>query len=209
MILILIPTYNRAKFLEECFQELKKQTCKDFEVVVYDDGSLDNTRDVVHKYGHTYLRGEKNHGVGYSRNKLFEYVKSLEIKPDFLMWQDSDDMPHPNRVQYMKLAIEEQGADIIFSDMYFFNHPQVFTRTRTLHRVDISKYKNRAGLERNMNFATAIFKPNLVEFPFQNKRKREDVAWLSDLIEAGVKFGYLPTGLYYCRRHDERLTKKL
>lgn len=206
MIYILIPTYNRARFLKECLKELKNQVYTDYQVVVYDDGSTDETEEIVKDFKHIYIKGEKNKGVGLARNELFKYIDSLDHKPEYLIWQDSDDFSHRLRLKYMLMAIQEQQADIVFSDMYFFNHPEKHTRTRTIHKIDVSKYTSRAGLDRNMNFATAIFKTELIKYPFTDKKRREDAQWLSDLIDAGVKFGYLPTALYYCRRHAGRLT---
>ncbi len=208
-VAILIPTFNRKDFLKECLREFDNQTYKDFKIIVYDDGSTDGTDKMMGSFPDvTYIRNTENHGVGYARNMLFDYVESLENKPEYLMWQDSDDFPHINRVGYMVKAIEAQEADIAFSDMFFFMHPQKHTRTKTLHKIDITKYTNvQESLNNNMNFATAIFKTKLTKFRFdETLRRNEDGKWLLSLIDDGTKIGYLHTGLYYCRRHPGRLT---
>lgn len=70
---IVIPTYNRAQTLLTCLQHLERQTCKDFEVIVIDDGSTDDTPQLMEAYGKStplrfqYLR-QKNAGPARGRN---------------------------------------------------------------------------------------------------------------------------------------------
>ena len=203
---ILIPTFNRAEFLKQALESIAGQTFKDWEVCIYDDGSTDNTSkvatDFLENHMGKYERGTVNKGVGYARNRLFEMAEG-----EILAWQDSDDISHPHRLEQMVKALEEQKADIIFSEMYFFLHPNKHTQTRTIHRIDISKYTDRGGLHNNTNFATAVFKSDLKEFKFNAEmRRREDAEWLTQLMNAHKTFGYYRKPLYYCRRHPGRLT---
>ena len=52
LITIFTPTYNRAYTIHKCYESLKRQTCKDFEWLIIDDGSTDNTRDLVDKWNY-------------------------------------------------------------------------------------------------------------------------------------------------------------
>lgn len=212
-LLILIPTYNRKQFLYECLAHLKEQTFADFQVVVYDDGSTDDTAQMVWEKRAefppvTFIRSEENHGVAFARNKLFQFVEVLAVKPEFLAWQDSDDFSHKNRLELMVKALEAQNAQIAFSHMYFFLHPNKHTRTRTVHKIDVTKYTtDEQTLNNNMNFATAVFRTELVKYKFdETLRRNEDGKWLLQLINNGIKIGYYQNPLYYCRRHDGRLT---
>lgn len=208
-VAILIPTYNRAQFLSECLEELLHQSTRDFSIIVYDDGSTDNTAEMIKEYPEViYFRSDVNHGVGFARNELFAFLNRLPNPPKYLMWQDSDDFSHRNRIEYMVGAIEAQDVDICFSHMFFFSDPTNHRRTRTIHKVDVSKYKpDQETLNNNMNFATAIFKTELIRFQFrEDVRRNEDGKWMIDLINNGIKIGYLKIPLYYCRRHPGRLT---
>lgn len=205
---VLIPTYNRASFIEEALQSILFQGYKeDLEIVIFDDGSYDLTPTIIKKYQTgsfpykiKYLREFENHGVGYARNRLLEQVDG-----DYFVWQDSDDASAACRVQNLVKAIESQNVDALFSDMYFYKHPN--QSRKYLSKIDVTKYINRDGLSNNMHFATGIFKSSLKDFKFdETARRKEDVIWLTDLIEANVKFGYLPEPLYFCRRHSGRLT---
>jgi glycosyltransferase involved in cell wall biosynthesis len=199
---VLIPTYNRAEFLGYCLDSLTKQTFKDFCVIIYDDGSTDNTKKVVNEYSKIlnieYVKGETNKGVGFSRNELLKRVKT-----DFFCWQDSDDLSQPDRFEKQLKNID--GLDICFSWAYFFKHPN--KNRRGAYQIDVSRYDSREGLYKNMLFATGMFDKKCAEYKFNSRlRKKEDVDWLCKLIKAGMGFACSNEYLYYIRRHEGRLT---
>jgi glycosyltransferase involved in cell wall biosynthesis len=201
---VLIPTYNRDLFLDICLQSLTKQTYKNFDVCIYDDGSTDNTTKVVDQYRDKlnirYVRSEKNQGVGNARNQLLEMING-----DYFAWQDSDDIATPDRLEKLVAGIGDN--DGCFSFGYAFKSPN--TNTRYLFTIDVSKYKDRESLYNNMFFPSGIFKSNLTSYKFDKRlRRREDVAWLTKMLKAGVKFGCVTEPLYFLRRHDGRLTNQ-
>lgn len=204
---ILIPTYNRAKYIKPCIDSILNQTFKDINLIIYDDGSTDNTEAIIKEYQAThkniqYIKSKENRGVGFARNILLESSTA-----DYLMWQDSDDISHEKRVEESLEYMDWIGADIIFTGLIFFQDGKSFKRSKTISKVDITKYTNREGLYNNMNFATAFFRKELKGFKFDEELERkEDVVWITKLIERRVRFGYIEAPLYYCRRHKDRLT---
>lgn len=204
---ILIPTYNRAEYLKQALDSIRTQTFTDWRVVIYDDGSTDNTPDIVADFmkgnpNVIYIRSPFNHGVGYARNVLLDNIVSK-----YALWQDSDDISSPERIENMLTCIKVSKADICFSDLNFFSDNARPNKLRHILKVDITKYKSREGLVGNMCFATGIFKRSLKRFRFREDiKKKEDVNWLTQLINAKKKFGYMPKPLYYARRHAGRLT---
>ena len=86
---VIIPTYNRARVLKRSIQSVLDQTYQDFEIIVVDDGSNDNTKDVVNSFNNDkirYIRHEENRGPGAARNTGIELAES-----DYIAFQDSDD----------------------------------------------------------------------------------------------------------------------
>jgi glycosyltransferase involved in cell wall biosynthesis len=81
---VLIPTYNYAYCLDEAMQSVLDQTLSDFELIVIDDCSKDNTDDVMQKYltdpRITYMKNEKNLGLVGNWNKCLSYAKGDYIK---------------------------------------------------------------------------------------------------------------------------------
>ena len=92
---IIIPTYNRAEFLTEALNSIMSQTYKDFELIVVDDGSSDNTKEVVKNFdGEIKYLYRKNQGVSAARN-----LGINEAKGEFLSFLDSDDLWERNKLE--------------------------------------------------------------------------------------------------------------
>lgn len=210
-VAVLVPTYNRAEFLTEALASIGEGTYP-ADIIVYDDASQDEdvTQSVLADlYGRgliaDYLTGSENKGVAHARNQLLQHAMLLGYK--YMAWQDSDDISHPERLARQMARLKADNADVCFSNMYFFTHPRHYQKTRTVNRIDVTKYTSREGLYNNTNFATALFTRKAAALRFDEALpRREDVDWLTKLIEKGIKFTNEPEPLYYCRRHPGRLT---
>jgi len=104
---VVITSYNRAQFLPECLESVLSQTFRDFEVLVIDDGSTDNTPDLMRSYGPPvrYIR-QMNQGVVAAYNKGIELASG-----EYVAFLDSDDA-------FMPYALQ-MGVEI------FDKHPEV------------------------------------------------------------------------------------
>ena len=77
---VFTPTYNRGYTIHKCYESLKRQTYKNFEWVIIDDGSIDNTRQVVEKYiedGKLNIQyiSHENRGKHYAINEAVNMAK--------------------------------------------------------------------------------------------------------------------------------------
>ena len=122
---IFTPTYNRAYSLHLCYESLCRQTCKDFCWLVIDDGSTDNTRELVEgwkkegKVPITYFYQE-NQGMHGAHNAAYRLVDT-ELNTCI----DSDDYMPPSAVQRIKDKWIELGSDVyggIIGLDYDMNH---------------------------------------------------------------------------------------
>lgn len=111
---VIIPTYNRAYILGRAIQSVLNQTYQDFEVIVVDDGSTDNTEEVVLNFGSEkmrYIRHDKNRGAGAARNTGIRAARG-----EYIAFQDSDDKWYPNRLEEIAGIMEDhENIDFIFS----------------------------------------------------------------------------------------------
>ena len=118
---VVIPTYNRAKDIPRCLDSLIAQEFQDFEVLICDDGSTDDTSSVVAKYTHlldiTYSCGEHFGGPARPRNRGI----SLAGAP-YIAFLDSDDWWTPAKLR-LSLDALDAGADIISHDLYVVTRP--------------------------------------------------------------------------------------
>lgn len=97
-VTVCMPVYNGGKTIRTTLDNLLGQTHRDFEVLVYDDGSLDHTADIVARISARDSRvrlvvGESNRGRGFARNTLLGLTSGRVIA-----WQDADDLWHPEKL---------------------------------------------------------------------------------------------------------------
>lgn len=113
---IVIPNYNRADCLERCLDSLVAQTFNDFEVIICDDGSTDNSEEVVNRYvDRLNLKFETaiNFG-GPARPRNLGIVSS---RAPYIAFLDSDDWWTPNKL-FNSIPLLEAGADLVYHDLY-------------------------------------------------------------------------------------------
>jgi len=115
---IIIPAYNQGRFLAVAIDSALQQTYRDLEVIVVDDGSTDETRDVAARFGDriTYIH-QKNTGLPGARNRGIR-----EARGEYLCFLDSDDFYHPEKIQRQVELLEADPqigfvyCDIITTD---------------------------------------------------------------------------------------------
>jgi glycosyltransferase involved in cell wall biosynthesis len=135
---VIIPTYNRAGMIGTAIDSVLRQSYKDVEVIVVDDGSTDNTEAIVHAYGDavTYLRTEHG-GVAHARN-----VGMRAARGEFVTFLDSDDEHYPYTLELQTSLLKAYPAvDLVCSEMSAFDDNGFFERyhLKTYHR---SAYRN-------------------------------------------------------------------
>lgn len=110
---ILIPCYNTAPYLEDCIKSVISQNCKDWEMILVNDGSTDNTEDIMNVYSEKDDRirvfCQENQGVSASRNKAVR-----EARGDYLLFLDSDDRYKDGKcLDQIEENINNEDIDII------------------------------------------------------------------------------------------------
>lgn len=118
-ISVIIPVYNKEKFLEQCLNSVVKQTQDDIEIVIVDDGSTDNSPQIISKYKQKYnnikVITQKNKGViearieGY-RNATGEYIG----------WIDADDFIEKDMYKRLYEEACKKNCDIAMCNYNFF-----------------------------------------------------------------------------------------
>lgn len=117
-ISIIVPTYNYAHFIVDCLESIFSQTYKDFEVIVVDDGSTDDTAQVLEKYkGRIRYIHQENRGLPAARNTGIRAAQG-----EYLAFLDSDDLWLPNKLdEQIRVLRNDADMGIIFSDASAFN----------------------------------------------------------------------------------------
>jgi glycosyltransferase involved in cell wall biosynthesis len=114
MVSVCIPSYNHARFLPETLGSILSQTFRDFELIVVDDGSTDNSLEILQNYAHEYPEivrvfthpGRRNLGITVTENLAIQNARGL-----YWCGNDSDDVSCPDRLE-RQVAYLESHPDV-------------------------------------------------------------------------------------------------
>lgn len=122
-ISVIIPTYNVEEYIEESLNSIINQTFKDIEIICINDGSQDNTLNILKEYETKDSRikviNQENNGPSSARNKGLEAAKG-----EYILFLDSDDFIDSNALTELYDIAKEKNTDlIIFKSKNFINDP--------------------------------------------------------------------------------------
>ena len=107
LVSIIMPSYNTASFISKTIESVLNQTYKNWELLIVDDCSTDDTDEIVSKYNDkriVYLKNEKNSGAAISRNRALRNAKGK-----WIAFLDSDDLWHPTKLEKQIKFMKKNG----------------------------------------------------------------------------------------------------
>ena len=142
LLTVLMPVYNAEKFLKDSIGSILKQTYSDFELLILDDGSTDNSLKIIKAYAKEDKRikilvNKTNQGEAKCRNRLLKNSKT-----EFIAWMDSDDISLEDRLQtQMDFLKQNPKIDAVGVQYSAFgssgNLPANFTSRCSLSDIEI------------------------------------------------------------------------
>ena len=214
---IVLPTYNRAKFLSQAFASIRGQTFADWELIVVDDGSKDNTRELVEAFAGTvsqpvYYVYQQNQGAYGARNTGVDRARGL-----YVAFFDSDDSWLPHHLQDCVAALDANpevdwvygagrivdhgtGEELRANTFYVDGRPLSFMKLRarrsgTLRIIedpDTIECHIRDGLMCGLQ--KSVLRRSLVQtlrFAISYRNEAEDQVFVIRALAAGHRIGYL------------------
>ncbi|MDP4119783.1 MAG: glycosyltransferase family 2 protein [Bacillota bacterium] len=141
LISVVITVYNKEPFLKKCLDSVINQTLTDIEIICVDDGSTDNSLEILHQFSSKDKRinviSQENSGQSAARNKgLFE------ANGEYVIFIDADDYAELNMLENMYNAAKEFGADTVICGFNQFNDKEIIPHTgldSLLEKTPISK----------------------------------------------------------------------
>lgn len=222
LISIVIPIYNAEKYLEECLNSIKNQTYKNFEVIMVNDGSKDNSETICKSFLKSDSRfryfTKENGGVSSARNVGLDNVEG-----DYITFIDSDDWVDENHLEILIDGIIKNNCEVAISSyMRFIN-------TRETYLINIysnqEKYLLNYGKMNREKFLTELPKLISINNSFNcavsklfSRRLVEDIRFDSNIIYAedldfyfklylkANNFIFINAETYIYRQHDESTT---
>ena len=123
---IIIPTYNRRNALQRAIQSVLDQTFKDYEIIVVNDGSTDNTADYLSTIEHKALRSihcDRNHGGGFARNQGID-----QSTGEYTAFLDDDDAWEPVKLKEQVSLLSTEGAGLCHTGFNLFSEDGSFIK---------------------------------------------------------------------------------
>lgn len=115
LVSVIMPAYNAAQFIEESIRSVRNQTVTDWELIVVDDCSADETGQFVNRLAAEdprirLIRNEVNSGVAKTRNRALDLVRG-----QYVAFLDSDDIWYPEKLEKQIALLEKKQADLSYS----------------------------------------------------------------------------------------------
>lgn len=113
LISIIVPVYNREKYIQKCLDSLIKQSYKHLEIICINDGSTDKSLEILNNYAKKdkrikIINNPQNMGIAYSRNVGLDNATA-----EYIMWCDSDDWFEKNMCKKMLKTIKKHDVDLV------------------------------------------------------------------------------------------------
>ena len=186
MVSIIMPAYNEARHISRSIDSVLGQTYPDWELLVLDDGSSDETPEIVKAYAQKdgrirFYENEENMGVARTRNRGFDLAKG-----QWIALLDSDDIWHETKLEKQLELAEKTGADLIYCS-YAMMEEKTGRRKKDYLVPETTDYKSL--LKENVIGCSTVLlnRERLGEHRFDPSFFHEDfVLWL-ELLKSGWK----------------------
>jgi len=207
-ISVVIPVYNVENFIFKCLDSVLRQTYSDFEVVLIDDGSTDESGNICDMYAQKDKRfkvlHKHNEGAGQSRN-----VGINNVNGDYLVFLDADDYISEKYLELLSLHEE---------DVVFITVKQVDIEGKILKDESVTRYKNltkdlilRQSITGNMNWGgvrkavkTSLVKNNKIRY--STHKVGEEAVYTYQILKAATNIGFIDYPCYYYVQHSDSLS---
>ncbi|MAP27327.1 MAG: glycosyl transferase family 2 [Alteromonadaceae bacterium] len=208
LVSVLMPVFNAQRFLYEAVQSILSQTLVNFELIIIDDGSKDDSYKIVETLSNIDKRirlyRQNNCGISYTRNKLLSLAKA-----DLIAWMDADDISHPTRLekQYTYLQANKEyvaiGTSTIMIDE---DGDEIFDWKAPLKHSEIDSFHMKGNGGAIIFPSSMMRKENVTALGGFNENLigAEDLCLFLRLAEIG-RLANLKENLFYYRQHIESI----
>lgn len=204
-------TYNRKEYVENMIEDILKQSFREFEYIIIDNGSTDETNKLLNKYAELDSRIKiitlaKPQTIGRARNIGIKHAQGK-----FVAFVDDDDRVKPDFLQFLFSLIQDNDADISMCGategdgetsrpQCLFDEKMILTGEEALKLLLDRKYI-RAGMP------TKLYKKDILEkYPFEENFRNEDIHTQYKYLLAGEKVAVHGLDKYYFTRHNTNVS---
>ena len=199
LISVIVPSYNAESFLDETLESVLSQTYENWECIIVNDGSTDNTEEIAKKWCEKDTRFRyiyiKNGGLSSARNYGIK-----ESKAEYIAFLDHDDVLTPDSLEIRINTLLKENVDLVYSNAYRINYRE-YTK-QLLRCIHIGRVKDISiFLEINQATpSTVLCRKKIIEDigGFTWNKKAEDLyCWLNLLLNNNSFYGIESSLIYY------------
>lgn len=212
-ISIIIPVYNASKYLNGCVESIISQTFSDFEVLLINDGSTDDSGSLCDAYSYRDCRikvlHKENGGVASARQLGVENAMGL-----YTIHADSDDWIEPQMLETLYRTAEEKQSDMVICDYYVdfkYKIKYVEQKPTSLAPTDLidQMFQTLHGSLCNKLVKTTCYRKNGIRF-IEGVDYCEDLLFNMQLLRVINNISYLPMAFYHYvqNANENALTSK-
>lgn len=212
---LILPVYNVEKYLPQCLDSIQKQSYKNMEIIIVNDGSTDGSGQICETFSKRDTRvkyiQKKNGGLSSARNVGLKYAVG-----DYIVFVDSDDFIRSGMISSLVEVMECSHADIaccnyevcneqsgvIYSHKINIKSMQVFTRQQA---IDVLFYETFFQCYAwNKMYKKELF----TDIKYPEGRLYEDIVTTYRLFRSSEMIAFIPDSLYCYRRREGSITQK-
>ncbi|WP_142784459.1 glycosyltransferase family 2 protein [Changchengzhania lutea] len=210
LVSIIIPTYNSEVFISETIHSVLNQTYSEWELLIVDDGSDDNTVDIIKEFQKLnsnikLLINERNQGAAISRNKAIN-----DAKGDYIAFLDADDLWLPHKLETQITFMRAENCVVSFSS-YELIDELGNTLNKCVKSLPVLSYKKLLKSNYIGNLTGVYHVKTLGKITSPNLPKRQDwLLWLAAIEKSGKPAKGIEESLAYYRiRNNSMSSNKL
>ena len=211
LISLIVPVYNAEKYLARCITSIKQQTLSNFECIIVNDGSTDNSLKIIHNMCNNDLRFKiydiDNHGVSFTRNFALD-----KIHGKWITFCDSDDWLQPDRFEVAYLAATKSNVQIIWNGINIYKNNKLIDKWHnnisglycSNDSIILSTKQYDIGHTPNKLYNASLIQDNNIRFP--NISMAEDLIFNIEAYFISGKIFNISNCLYNYEKHENSLS---
>ena len=202
---VIVPVYNVEKYLDECLSSLVNQTLSDIEIIVVNDGTKDNSQNIIDQYVKQFPNKvisliKENGGLGDARNYGIPYAKG-----EYIGFVDSDDIVHLEMYEKMFNKAKLENSDLVLCDLEYFyetsSEKMVKEGLVQIENIDINKTVFLSPLFAwNKLYRRSLFIESKLKYPIG--LWYEDIPVTVPFFTLAKKISYVHETLIYYRQRS-------
>ena len=204
LISVIVPVYNVKEFVEKCLDSLVRQSYKNLEIIVIDDGSTDGSGKICDEFA----KKEKNVKVFHRKNGGLSDARNFGIKKaggEIIAFVDSDDFVSEEYIGAMYKKMTQDDVDVVVCGYNFVKPKKDILSGKSVTIKLLTEHETIDIVAWNKLYRKNLFVDNEIWFP--KDKKHEDTLTTYKVLSKAQKVAYLDEILYFYNERPGSITK--